>query len=153
MQSVLASRDESSAQEVSRPRKLQLLGIVCGLTAGAWLGAAEAPTKLVAVGLSPIVISLVMVMGVFLARWSLPALGNNVRPLPQSLPLGNESALLRNVFHSWRTRDDGCPRGRLSRSGPSLAGINPDAGRSLLVDVWWIHLGNWRCVPAICGEV
>jgi drug/metabolite transporter (DMT)-like permease len=74
MQSVLASGDESSAQEVSRPRKLQVLGIFCGLTAGAWLGAAEAPTKLVAVGLSPIVISLVMVMGVFLARWSLPAL-------------------------------------------------------------------------------
>jgi drug/metabolite transporter (DMT)-like permease len=74
MQSVLASGDESSAPEVSRPRKLQVLGIFCGLTAGAWLGAAEAPTKLVAVGLSPIVISLVMVMGVFLARWSLPAL-------------------------------------------------------------------------------
>jgi glucose uptake protein GlcU len=74
MQSVLASGDESSVQETSRPRKLQALGILCGLTAGAWLGAAEAPTKLVAVGLSPIVISLVMVVGVFLARWSLPAL-------------------------------------------------------------------------------
>src|ERR1700757_4993764 len=74
MQSVLASGDESSVQESSRPRKLQALGILCGLTAGAWLGAAEAPTKLVAVGLSPIVISLVMVIGVFLARWSVPAL-------------------------------------------------------------------------------
>src|SRR5229473_335351 len=74
MQSVLASRDESSVQESSRPRKLQVLGILCGLTAGAWLGAAEAPTKLVAVGLSPVVISLIMVVGVFLARWSLPAL-------------------------------------------------------------------------------
>jgi drug/metabolite transporter (DMT)-like permease len=50
------------------------LGILSGLTAGAWLGAAEAPTKLVAVGLSPVVISLIMVVGVFLARWSLPAL-------------------------------------------------------------------------------
>src|SRR5437762_5382234 len=58
----------------TRSRSLQLLGIFSGLTAGAWLGAAEAPTKLVTVGLSPIVISLVMVMGVFLARWSLPAL-------------------------------------------------------------------------------
>jgi drug/metabolite transporter (DMT)-like permease len=60
--------------EPSRPRQLQLLGILSGFTAGAWLGAAEAPTKLVSIGLSPIVISLIMVVGVFLARWSLPAL-------------------------------------------------------------------------------
>ncbi|HWZ97301.1 MAG TPA: GRP family sugar transporter [Candidatus Dormibacteraeota bacterium] len=60
--------------ENSRSRTLQLLGIFSGLTAGAWLGAAEAPTKLVTLGLSPMVISLVMVVGVFLARWSLPAL-------------------------------------------------------------------------------
>jgi glucose uptake protein GlcU len=58
----------------SRSRALQILGIFSGLTAGAWLGAAEAPTKLVTLGLSPMVISLVMVVGVFLARWSLPAL-------------------------------------------------------------------------------
>ncbi len=58
----------------TRARSLQLLGIFSGLTAGAWLGAAEAPTKLVTLGLSPMVISLVMVIGVFLARWSLPAL-------------------------------------------------------------------------------
>src|SRR5579872_5271307 len=58
----------------SRSRTLQLLGIFSGITAGAWLGAAEAPTKLVTLGLSPMIISLVMVMGVFLARWSLPAL-------------------------------------------------------------------------------
>src|SRR5580693_10241563 len=65
---------QSSAQDTSRPRQLQLLGILSGFTAGAWLGAAEAPTKLVSIGLSPIVISLVMVAGVFLARWSVPAL-------------------------------------------------------------------------------
>jgi drug/metabolite transporter (DMT)-like permease len=53
---------------------LQALGILSGFTAGAWLGAAEAPTKLVAIGISPMVISLIMVIGVFLARWSLPAL-------------------------------------------------------------------------------
>jgi drug/metabolite transporter (DMT)-like permease len=58
----------------SRSRILQLLGMFSGLTAGAWLGAAEAPTKLVTLGLSPMVISLLMVVGVFLARWSLPAL-------------------------------------------------------------------------------
>jgi drug/metabolite transporter (DMT)-like permease len=57
-----------------RRHTLQFLGVFCGFTAGAWLGAAEAPTKLVSVGISPIVISLIMVTGVFLARWSLPAL-------------------------------------------------------------------------------
>ncbi|MFL5634765.1 MAG: GRP family sugar transporter [Gemmatimonadaceae bacterium] len=57
-----------------RLRTLQGVGMLCGLTAGAWLGAAEAPTKLVALGLSPVVISLSMVIGVFLARWTLPAL-------------------------------------------------------------------------------
>jgi drug/metabolite transporter (DMT)-like permease len=45
---------------------------MCGLAAGAWLGAAEAPTKLVTVGLSPFLISLAMVAGVFVARWTLP---------------------------------------------------------------------------------
>jgi drug/metabolite transporter (DMT)-like permease len=65
---------QSFVQDSSRPRALQLLGILSGFTAGAWLGAAEAPTKLVSIGLSPIVISLVMVVGVFLARWSVPAL-------------------------------------------------------------------------------
>src|SRR5271170_7562618 len=61
-------------EDHARQRSLQLLGILCGFTAGAWLGAAEAPTKLVSVGVSPVVISLIMVVGVFLARWSLPAL-------------------------------------------------------------------------------
>jgi drug/metabolite transporter (DMT)-like permease len=62
------------ATAASRARKLQVVGILSGFTAGAWLGAAEAPTKLVSVGISPVVISLIMVMGVFLARWSVPAL-------------------------------------------------------------------------------
>lgn len=62
------------ALDERRFRRLQVVGIFCGLTAGAWLGAAETPTKLVTLGLSPVVISLAMVVGVFLARWSLPAL-------------------------------------------------------------------------------
>jgi drug/metabolite transporter (DMT)-like permease len=53
-------------------RSLHSLGVVCGLAAGAWLGSAEAPTKLVTVGFSPFVISLGMVMGVFVARWTVP---------------------------------------------------------------------------------
>ena len=51
---------------------LHKLGVVCGLAAGAWLGAAEAPTKLVTMGFSPFVISLGMVAGVFVARWTVP---------------------------------------------------------------------------------
>jgi len=57
-----------------RLRTLQNVGMLCGVSAGAWLGAAEAPTKLVTLGLSPVVISLSMVIGVFLARWTIPAL-------------------------------------------------------------------------------
>ena len=60
--------------DATRLRRLQALGIFSGLAAGVWLGAAEAPTKLVTLGLSPVVVSLAMVFGVFLARWSLPAL-------------------------------------------------------------------------------
>ncbi|HEX4600272.1 MAG TPA: GRP family sugar transporter [Gemmatimonadales bacterium] len=69
--------------------RLQLVGVLSGFTAGAWLGAAEAPTKMVSLGISPVVISLAMVLGVFLARWSLPALlrgtaavGADVRQAP-----------------------------------------------------------------------
>ena len=54
--------------------KLHLLGVLCGLAAGVWLGAAEAPTKLVDAGFSPFVISLCMVAGVFTARWTFPTL-------------------------------------------------------------------------------
>ncbi len=50
------------------------LGVVCGLGAGVWLGAAEAPTKLVNSGLSPFAVSLCMVLGVFTARWTFPTL-------------------------------------------------------------------------------
>ena len=50
------------------------LGVACALAAGVWLGAAEAPTKLVNTGLSPFAISLAMVAGVFTARWTIPTL-------------------------------------------------------------------------------
>ena len=53
---------------------LHQLGVISGLTAGVWLGAAEAPTKLVNIGLSPFSISLCMVAGVFTARWTFPTL-------------------------------------------------------------------------------
>ncbi|HWR53064.1 MAG TPA: GRP family sugar transporter [Bryobacteraceae bacterium] len=53
---------------------LHTLGVASGLAAGAWLGAAEAPTKLVTVGFSPFLISLGMVAGVFVARWTVPVM-------------------------------------------------------------------------------
>ena len=55
------------------------IGVACGLGAGVWLGAAEAPTKLVNAGLSPYSISLCMVAGVFTARWTLPTLLKGTR--------------------------------------------------------------------------
>jgi len=51
---------------------LHRLGVFCGLAAAVWLGSAEAPTKLVNEGFSPFLISMGMVMGAFVARWSLP---------------------------------------------------------------------------------
>jgi drug/metabolite transporter (DMT)-like permease len=60
-------------------RSLHALGVVCGLGAGVWLGAAEAPTKLVNSGLSPFAISLCMVAGVFTARWTFPTLLKGTR--------------------------------------------------------------------------
>lgn len=55
------------------------LGVACGLGAGVWLGAAEAPTKLVSSTLSPFAISLCMVAGVFTARWTFPTLLKGTR--------------------------------------------------------------------------
>jgi len=62
------------ATKKSPARSMHMLGVVCGIAAGIWLGASEAPTKLVDVGLSPFAISLCMVAGVFVARWSFPTL-------------------------------------------------------------------------------
>jgi drug/metabolite transporter (DMT)-like permease len=53
---------------------LHRLGVACGLGAGAWLGMAEAPVKLVTAGFSKYLISLGMVAGVFVARWTVPVL-------------------------------------------------------------------------------
>ena len=49
---------------------LHKLGVFCGLAAAVWLGSAEAPTKLVNEGFSPFLISMGMVMGAFVARWT-----------------------------------------------------------------------------------
>jgi drug/metabolite transporter (DMT)-like permease len=44
------------------------------MAAALWLAAAEAPTKLVTIAVSPLIISFMMVLGAFISRWSLPAL-------------------------------------------------------------------------------
>lgn len=73
----------STAPEVlagrSRQRKLHNLGIFCGISAALWLAGAEAPTKLVTVSVSPLIISFMMVAGAFISRWSLPALIRGTR--------------------------------------------------------------------------
>jgi len=65
--------------------KLHGLGVACGLGAGVWLGAAEAPTKLVNSGLSPFAVSLCMVAGVFTARWTFPTLLKGTRYIVSDL--------------------------------------------------------------------
>ena len=61
----------ASASKLSS-HSLHALGVFCGLAAATWLAAAEAPTKLVTAGFSPFLISLGMVAGVFVARWTVP---------------------------------------------------------------------------------
>src|SRR2546422_5299872 len=69
-----AAVDRLTELDPARLRRLQRAGTLSGFAAGAWLGAAEAPTKLVTLGIPPVVISFTMVLGELLARWSLPAL-------------------------------------------------------------------------------
>lgn len=64
----------ASKQSTPAPYARYGLGTVCAFAAGAWLGAAEAPARLVAAGYSPFAISFCMVLGVFLARWTLPVM-------------------------------------------------------------------------------
>ena len=68
-----------ASRQSQRLGSLHELGVACGLGAGVWLGAAEAPTKLVTAGLSPFAISLCMVAGVFTARWTFPTLLKGTR--------------------------------------------------------------------------
>lgn len=64
--------DTATTAQSRSTLSLHQLGVFCGLAAAVWLGSAEAPTKLVTEGFSPFIISMGMVMGAFVARWSLP---------------------------------------------------------------------------------
>ena len=64
----------TAAAGVRSTISLHKLGVFCGLAAAVWLGSAEAPTKLVNAGFSPFIISMGMVMGAFVARWTVPTL-------------------------------------------------------------------------------
>jgi drug/metabolite transporter (DMT)-like permease len=66
--------DNTATVAARSTMSLHKLGVFCGLSAAVWLGSAEAPTKLVNVGFSPFIISMGMVMGAFVARWTLPTL-------------------------------------------------------------------------------
>ena len=57
-----------------RKRDLHVIGVLSGIAAGAWLGTAEAPVHLVQEGWDEFVVSAAMVMGVFVARWTVPTL-------------------------------------------------------------------------------
>jgi len=69
---VINPAEQAGGRAPDRVRSLHGVGVACGLTAGAWLGGAEAPVKLVTLGYSPFLISLGMVAGVFTARWTAP---------------------------------------------------------------------------------
>jgi len=66
--------DSLTPASVRSTLSLHKLGVFCGLAAAVWLGTAEAPTKLVNSGFSPFIISMGMVMGAFVARWTVPTL-------------------------------------------------------------------------------
>lgn len=67
-------RNNSKGTPDRSTMSLHKLGVFCGLAAAVWLGSAEAPTKLVNAGFSPFIISMGMVMGAFVARWTVPTL-------------------------------------------------------------------------------
>ena len=55
-------------------KSLHIMGVFSGIAAGAWLGTAEAPVHLVNLKISPFVVCVAMVSGIFAARWIVPTL-------------------------------------------------------------------------------
>src|SRR2546426_9091873 len=67
-----AAVDRLTELDPARLRRLQRVGTLSGFAAGAWLGAARAPTKLVTAGSPPVVVSFMVVVAVFLGGRSPP---------------------------------------------------------------------------------
>lgn len=145
-----------TAFSAERMRALQRLGVVCGITAGAWLGAAEVPTKLVSSGLSPFLISLLMVIGVFIGRWSLPAIvrgtssiGADIRTAPHLVVWAVIAGCLWSVANTltiFAIRDLG-----LSIAFPLW---NTNALIGMLWGIVFFHelkKAGWRRWAAVCG--
>jgi drug/metabolite transporter (DMT)-like permease len=78
-ETVLSTTIRQTPSGYARQGRLHRIGIFCGVAAALWLAGAEAPTKLVTVSVSPLVISFMMVLGAFVSRWSLPALVRGTR--------------------------------------------------------------------------
>src|SRR5580704_13373580 len=81
------------------------------------------------------------------------ALGNDVHSLSQSVPDGNESAFVRDVFYFWRIGDDGSTGDWVQRARTTLARTPAGACGGFLADAWWVRVGDWRSVPAVCCKV
>jgi multidrug transporter EmrE-like cation transporter len=64
----------SNSKNNTTLKKLGFLGVVSGLAAGVWLGSANATGELVFLNISPFVMCAATVIGVFVARWSLPTM-------------------------------------------------------------------------------
>src|SRR2546428_13142734 len=69
-----AAVDRLIELDPARLRRLQRVGTLAGFAAGAWLGAAEAPTKRVTLGIPPVVFFFMMWLGWFLGPCISPAL-------------------------------------------------------------------------------
>lgn len=65
---------EAEVEAEKSTLSLHWVGVACGLAAAAWLGTAEAPVKLASADVPPFIVTLGMVLGVFLARLTLPVL-------------------------------------------------------------------------------
>jgi glucose uptake protein GlcU len=140
----------------SRQRVLHRLGIFCGFTAALWLAGAEAPTKLVTVAISPLIISFMMVLGAFISRWSLPALirgtgdtFRDTRHVPHLVVWGVMAGCLwavGNTLTIFAVRDIGLSLAFPLWNANSLIGIM--WGTLLFKE---LHRAGWRRKVAVVG--
>src|SRR5277367_6163863 len=75
--------------------------------------------------------------------------GDDVHPLSEGLFDGDESAVVRDIFHVWGSGDDGSFGGQLYRDRGAVASTCGCAGSFVLVDAGGICLGDWGFVSAV----